>query len=195
MRWNKPHVLMDTLSVITVLAGLAAILAAASVLLANRRREKRCEAQETTVTKAAREYLAHHQIHGHLCATILPDGSMVLLVETPPHKKLRFSYIIEQPIKHFIRVHTGIEVARIFWRFPLPLKPSQALEVHYADAAAKQGNAREASVTETVPAPDTDDDDNYFQHRTYQIEEVSWENFSSILGNETPAQAPKPKKK
>lgn len=191
---------MDMLSVIAMAVAVAAILAAASVLLAGKRREKRCAAQEAAVAKAAQEYLARYQIRCRMRATTLPDDSMVLLVETPPHKKLRFSYIIEQPIRRFIRVHTGIEVARIFWRFPLPPKSSQVPEVRYADPETMPGDAVEAPAAEAASAPsaavlDTDDDDNYFQHRSYQIEEVSWEDFSTLSGSEAPAPLPEPEKK
>lgn len=190
---------MDMLSVIAMAVAVAAILAAASVLLAGKRREKRCAAQEAAVAKAAQEYLARYQIRCRMRATTLPDDSMVLLVETPPHKKLRFSYIIEQPIRRFIRVHTGIEVARIFWRFPLPPKSSQVPEVRYADPETMPGDALEAPAAEaassSAAALDTDDDDNYFQHRSYQIEEVSWEDFSTLSGSEAPAPLPEPEKK
>lgn len=184
---------MSAFFVIAVAVALAAMLAALSALLATMRREKRREAKEALAAKTAQDYFARYRIRCHIRAATLPDDSIVLLVETLPHKKLRFSYIIEQPIKHFIRVHTGIEVARIFWRFPLAPQPSQVAEVHYADPATAPRDTTEAVLAEISTTPD--DDDDYFQHRSYQIEEVNWQDFSTISGSESPVPVPEPEKK
>lgn len=180
---------MDPLSIVITGVALAAMLGAVGVLFINRRQDKRREASEEKVAKAAQEYFARFDIRARTIGSQLPDDSMVLMIETPPHKKLRFSYIIEPPIKNYIRVQTGIDVARIFWRFPIPNKKTKAPDVQYADPdtiqldpSPAQPVAEQASAT---PAPktveiDVDSDDYFHQHQTYHIEEVSWENFSTV---------------
>ena len=192
---------MTVLAVAVLVIALIGMTATGVVLFAYTRRAKRREAQESAVAKAAHDYLARYKIRSRLIAATLPDDSMVLMVETPPHKKLRFSYIIEQPIKNFIRLHTGVEVARIFWRFPLPPKPSQTPEIQYADPSTIQADAEGESTTDVTPAPASppsefeDDEDEYFQHRSYHIEEVSWEDFSTVSGGDAPEQLSEPVKK
>lgn len=180
---------MDPLSIIVSGVALAAMLGAIGVLFINRRQDKRRETSEEAVGKAAQEYFARFQIRARTIGSRLPDDSMVLMVETPPHKKLRFSYIIEPPIKNYIRVQTGIDVARIFWRFPIPGKTTKAPDVQYADPdtiqldpTQAQPAAENSSATPAVKPVeiDVESDDYFHQHQTYHIEEVSWENFSTV---------------
>lgn len=192
---------MNALTIILMGAALAAMIGVVGVLLINRRQDKRRGAAEDAVAKAAKDYFARFQIRCRTIGALLPDDSMALMVETPPQKKLRFSYIIEPPIKNFIRVQTGIEVARIFWRFPIPPKQTSAPEVKYADASTLQldsvqssANSNAAPPSQLKEAEDLETDDYFHQHQTYHIEEVSWENFSTVT--QSPAEAstadPKP---
>jgi len=176
---------MNLLSIILIGIAVAAMLGAVGVLLINRRQDKQRGLAEDAVAKAAQDYFARFQIRARTIGAQLSDDSVVLMVETPPHKKLRFSYIIEPPIKNFIRVQTGIEVTRIFWRFPIPLKKTQAPEVNYADADTVQLNTEDAkpsAVQKITPAQaaEIETDDYFHQHQTYHIEEVSWEDFSTV---------------
>jgi len=188
---------MNLLSIILIGLALAAMLGTVGVLLINRRQDKQRGIAEDAVAKAAQDYFARFQIRARTIGAQLSDDSVVLMVETPPHKKLRFSYIIEPPIKNFIRVQTGIEVSRIFWRFPIPHKKNSAAEVNYADADTIQLNTENAepSIAQNSAAPTPSDEtemDEYFhQHQTYHIEEVSWENFSTVT--QSPAGAPSDK--
>ncbi|MBI5752184.1 MAG: hypothetical protein HZA59_08590 [Hydrogenophilales bacterium] len=192
---------MNPLSIIVMGVALAAMIGAVGVLLINRRQDKRRGAAEDAVAKAAQDYFARFQIRARTIGALLPDDSMVLMVETPPHKKLRFSYIIEPPIKNFIRVQTGIEVARIFWRFPIPPKKTSAPEVKYADPDTLQLDSEQTQPTgdETASLPplpmeaEMETDDYFRQHQSYHIEEVSWEDFSSITQSPAEASTAEPK--
>ena len=182
---------MDPLSIVVTGVALAAMLGAVGMLVINRRQDKRRGVAEETVAKAAQDYFARFQIHARTIGSLLPDDSMVLMVETPPHKKLRFSYIIEPPIKNFIHVTTGIQVARIFWRFPIPTQKTNAPDVKYVDMDADT-IPLDLAPTPPVQAPvasavetDVETDDYFYQHQTYHIEEVSWEDFSTVT--QTPA--------
>ena len=192
---------MILLAVAVLVIALIGMVATGIVLFAHTRRDKRRAAQEIAVAKSAHDYLARYKIRSRILATTLPDDSMALMVETPPHKKLRFSYIIEQPIKNFIRLHTGVEVARIFWRFPIPSKPNQAPEVQYVDPStipvdAGGENTPVVAPAQASPPPESaDDEDEYFQHQSYHIEEVSWEDFSTLSGGDAPDYVSEPVKK
>ena len=192
---------MTVLAVAVLVIALSGMLATGIMLFAHRRRDKRREAQEIAVAKAAHEYLTRYKLRGHTIAATLPDESIALMVETPPHKKLRFSYIIEKPIKNFIRLHTGVEVARIFWRFPLPPKPNQTPEIQYADPATipldveGEGTMVVTPAGASLPAESEEDEDDYFQHQFYHIEEVSWNDFSTVSGGDVPEQISEPVKK
>lgn len=190
---------LNPMSIVIAGVALAAMIGAVGILLINRYQDKRRDKAEEAVAKAAHDYFARFQIRARTIGTQLADDSMVLMVETPPHKKLRFSYIIEPPIKNFIRVQTGIEVARIFWRFPIPARETRTPEVKYADPdtlqlepAQAQPSAADPGVVSPQPL-DTESDDYFHQHQTYHIEEVSWEDFSTVTQNPSAASATAPK--
>ena len=173
---------------------LLALIAVLGLRMLQVKREKQRTAQENAVAKAAHDYLSRFKVRARIVAMLLPDDKMVLLIETPPQKRLRFSYIIEQPIKNYVRVHTGVDLGRIFWRFPIPPKASKAADVHYVDPttiskpSASAKHVAPAPIAEAAPAPSAkdfvaEDDDEYFRQDSYRIEEVSWEDFSTISGN------------
>ena len=84
---------MNLLSIILIGLALAAMLGTVGVLLINRRQDKQRGIAEDAVAKAAQDYFARFQIRARTIGAQLSDDSVVLMVETPPHKKLRFSYI------------------------------------------------------------------------------------------------------
>jgi len=182
---------MDYRLAIAIAVAASAIIVALGMGLVNYLRDKRQADREDSVAKAAQEYLSRFEIRARIVAVTLPDNRMVLMVETPPHKKLRFSYIIEQPIKHFILKQTQIDVDRMFWRFPMPAKGA-ATEVQYGGPttqvlpAATMPATPMAAPRETANAAaavDGDGEDDYFKQHSYQIEEVSWKDFTSIAGS------------
>lgn len=153
-------------------------------MLATFLREKRRAEQENAVVKAAHEYFSRFEIRARIVASTFPNKRIVLMVETPPHKKLRFSAIIEQPIKQFIWKQTEIEIDRMFWRFPMLPKNTQAPDVQYRGPTsiiqtphATPASALENSAPQAAPH---DEEDEYFHGQSYQIEEVSWEDFSTV---------------
>ena len=181
---------MSILATLVLVIAVTMALVAASVVFSTLWRDKRRAQRENKVALAAQEYLARFEVHARIVAVTLPDKSIVLMVETPPHKKLRFSYIIEQPIKHFVLKQTQVEIARLFWRFPLPPKNSQAADVQYGCPTTQILSEPQAVATPASPAtppgvaPETteakEDEDEYFQRQAYQIEEVSWEDYSKL---------------
>lgn len=177
---------MNALLIIAIVVAVAAVIAALGMALANYLRDKRQAEREDDVAKAAQEYLSRFEIKARIVAVTLPGNRTVLMVETPPHKKLRFSYIIEQPIKQFVLKQTQVEVDRMFWRFPMPAKDA-ATQVQYGCPttqvmpAPQTGAGRADAPSDKTPAAATvDEEDEYFLRHSYQIEEVSWEDFSTV---------------
>ncbi len=176
---------MDIYAVISIAVAITVVIATASLVMPPIMRDKRRVARADLAVKAAHEYLARFEIRARIVASTLADNRIVLMIETPPHKKLRFSFIIEQPIKQFVLKQVGVEVDRLFWRFPLEPKNTQVPDVKYGEpgpmktvqTATAQAAAPQASVSQ---AANHDEEDEYFQGRSYHIEEVSWEDFSSV---------------
>ena len=177
---------MTNFLVVAIAVAVTAFLAATSMLLVSSfLRDKRRAQREDAVSNAAQVYLASFDIRARIVAVTLPDQRIALMVETPPHKKLRFSHIIEQPIKHFVFKQTQIEVDRLFWRFPMPAKNAQGPEVQYGVTTTAvmpdiiPSSLPEPQKTYEANSPQ-DDEDDYFKRQAYQIEEVSWEDYSAV---------------
>lgn len=175
---------MNNLLVVAVAAAFTAFLAAAGLIISNWWRDKRRAQREDTVAKAAQSYLARFDVHAQIVAITLADLRIALMVETPPHKKLRFSHIIEQPIKQFVFSQTQIEIDRLFWRFPIPDKNTLTPEVQYGATTTPvipiTPSAHTETATPAAKSAQEEDDDDYFKRQAYKIEEVSWEDFSAL---------------
>lgn len=179
---------MNTALLIVIVVAVVAVLAAGWMVLSMQRRDQKRATREELVAKMAQEYLSRFEIRAQIVATTLGNGKIALMIETKPHKKLRFSCIIEHPIKQFIHKQTNIEVDRIFWRFPMADKKTQVPEVQYGIPTTVMlpvGQPAPAVALSSTPvttkaAPAEEEEDEYFQGQSYHIEEVSWNDFTTI---------------
>ena len=177
---------MSSQLIIAIAVAVTAVVAAVAMALTTYFREKRQADREDAVAKAAQEYLSRFEIPARIVAASLANNCIVLMVEAPPHKKLRFSIIIEQPIKQFVLKQTGVDVDRMFWRFPMPAKNSQASDVKYGEPSTIIPSSQAVITPASTPSESEsqaitqDHEDDYFQSRSYQIEEISWEDFSTV---------------
>jgi hypothetical protein len=195
--------------VLILITLLCVILTSAAVgyLVYQSLREKKRFQDEAKSAEAARKYLEKFGINCRIFATRTAQG-IVLLVETEPHKKLRFSYIIEQPMRKFVSETAGVWVQSIFWRFRVNPKQLTVPEVQYGEPASKGGSvtgsnvepgAEMPSVPEVKPEMDAHEaieSDDYFQtSRQILLEEASWDDFTDLLQTEQPSEKPDQKNK
>jgi len=177
---------MNSAILIAIVIAVLAVLGAGGSILAVQRRDQKRASREALVAKMAQEYLSRFEIRAKIVATTLGNGKIALMIETPPHKKLRFSYIIEQPIRQFIQKQTNIEVDRLFWRFPMADKKTKVPDVQYGIPTTvmlppEQTMPAVKPVPTAAPAAAVvEEEDEYFQGQSYHIEEVSWNDFSTI---------------
>lgn len=189
---------MSLLAVVALGIAVAAVAAAVLNFVLTTRRDRKREARESAVARAAHEYLGKHGISSRTIGAVLADGSMALMIETAPHKKLRFSYVIEPSIKTYVQKMAGIEPQWVFWRFPIDEAEAKVPEVRYgeptlAPASETASPAATPVATPDVPAPAVSGDglDDYLHHhRSYHIEEVSWNDFNdTVSSTDTPKPA------
>lgn len=174
--------------------GLAALAAAAWLWFAQRGSQARRRRMEQEAAATALEYLTKFGVRCATAAIAVTERKLAVLIETEPQKKLRFSYIIEQPLRDYVNKVTGLDVRWVYWRFPVPRKEQRVPEVRYpaADTIAMVDNrhvlpppATPTDVAGTA-APEAESDE-YFHDQAYQIEEVDWEQFNTQSGQAQPA--------
>lgn len=181
---------MNALAIVAVAIAALAVAAAVVSFAATARRESRREAVEQAIARAGHEYLAKHGISCRAIGVVLADGSATLLIEAAPHKKLRFSFVIEPSIKSYVKKMAGIEPHFIFWRFPIDEaqgKPARRGERGaQAEASSTEATQPDASPAATRALTSTGSDglDDYLHpHRSYHIEEVSWNDFNNTISD------------
>jgi hypothetical protein len=188
---------MLILGVALSILGIAAMAGAGWLWLGDRKRAGQKQQIEQAVAKAALEYLTRFGVRCGTAAIAVSEKKIALLVETEPQKKLRFSYIIEQPLKDFVQRTTGLSVRWVYWRFPVSQKPSTIPEIKYreADTLTVMDNRDELPpvAEETATGQGEVDIDEYFQEQAYQIEEVGWEQYDTTSGQPAKAHASDPK--
>jgi hypothetical protein len=179
---------MLILGIVLTCLGLAALAAGAWLFGAERRRQAQRKQTEQQAATAALEYLTKFGVRCATAAIAVSGRKLAILIETEPQKKLRFSYIIEQPLRDYVNKATGLNVRWVYWRFPVPQKQQEVPDVKYAapDTIAMINNRDilpppEAPAGEKSAAADAEIDE-YFQEHSYQIEEVDWEQFNTVSG-------------
>ena len=173
---------MLTIGIALALFGVAAMAAALWLYSSESRRLVQRRKTEQQAAKAALEYLTQFGVRCATAAIGVGDGKLVILIETEPQKKLRFSYIIEQPLRDYVNKVTGLNVRSVYWRFPVAQK-QQVPEVRYpaSDTITMVDNrdVLPAEPAVVAAAEGESGGDDYFQEHAYQIEEVGWENFDT----------------
>ena len=94
----------------------------------------------------------------------------VAIIDSEPQKRFRYSHIVEISLHNHVAKALGIELERVYWRFPIM--------------------ARQLSGTEETIAPIETKDDYLSEglsqikgHPGYAISEGSWEQFSAAREN------------
>jgi len=167
--------------------GLAALAATVWLYATERRRQLGRKQAEQQAAAVALEYLTKFGVRCATAAIAVSEHKLAILIETEPQKKLRFSYIIEQPLRDYVNKATGLNVRWVYWRFPVPQKQRRVPEVKYAapDTIAMIDNRDVLPLQSEGPEGDTPaaaeaEIDEYFQEHDYQIEEVGWDQFDTV---------------
>lgn len=128
------------------------------------------------------------------CTRLESSGAFIAVVESEPMKRFRLSHIIEMTLREHVRRTCGLELDKIYWRFPI--KDATPAAVAAAAAAATSGAAAGAVVAngEEPKQPDEPTDDyineglEHYRHIPKpEVTELPWETFeemSTTIGRE-----------
>ncbi len=143
-----------------VLTAVAAILAYAGVL---RYRHRRLARRNQDIAARVVGYFRQCGLEVTAqCFDIFGGRRFVVVVESPPIKRFRYSHIIESSLIQHLRTAAGAEVDKIYWRFPL----------------AGQGGPEDPYFAEGQSLLDK-------THEGYRVEEATWESYQSSRATET----------
>jgi hypothetical protein len=103
---------------LAVVTGIVLALLVYTGILRYRRRQ--LDRRAETAARLIAEYFREHQQEVTArCFPILGGQRFVAVVESPPVKRFRYSHIVESSLIQHLLKTAGIEVDKVYWRFPL----------------------------------------------------------------------------
>lgn len=157
---------MSTVTLAIVLILIVAALASAHVL-AGSRGQRKALANARRIAVAVEEYFAHSGAQvGAQCLPI--HGRYLVLIESEPLKRFRYSNIVEASLIGHVEKTLGLQVDRVFWRFPLPVGAAAAQDT----ADIKPAAGEDEYVAQGLRAAKTSPE--------YHVAEDSWEQFEKV---------------
>ncbi|MBS3917216.1 MAG: hypothetical protein KGZ31_05935 [Sulfuritalea sp.] len=106
----------------TLTIGLILLVAAvaSAYLHAGQRKQRQAIANTRRIAHAVKEYFARSSVE--VSAQCLhTNGCFLILVESEPLKRFRYSHIVEASLISHVEKALGLHADRVFWRFPLPV--------------------------------------------------------------------------
>lgn len=101
----------------------------------------------------------------------LQDG-FTAVVESEPMKRFRLSHIIEMTLREHVRKSCGLELSKVYWRFPV----KQAVATAAASAADADQKKPDASSDDYI----NEGLENYRYIPKPEVEELPWEHFEQV---------------
>jgi hypothetical protein len=140
----------------------------------------------TLLNAAIRDYFRHGGVEVEVASTRLgKEGSFIAFVESEPMKRFRLSHIIEIALREHLAKTCKINLAKIYWRFPLK---EMAASVAAAETGKQSGKDADTYINEGLV--------HYRDLPKGDVQEISWEKFeesaamNSLINAESSEAAP-----
>jgi type II secretory pathway pseudopilin PulG len=169
-----------TLTLLAVLAAL--IIGILAYLRAAKAKAQRAKRDAALIRSTIIDYFRRSGVAVSADAACFDDsGRYTAIVESEPMKRFRLSHIIEMTLREHVRKSSGLELEKIYWRFPIK-EATQAVAVN----APRDGEAKpETGAQEQVEEVPTDDYineglENYRHIPKPEVTELPWETFEQM---------------
>lgn len=148
------------------------IIAILAYVLLLKQRTRRQERNTRAVSSAIVEYFRADGIEVTVEAVPRPGGkSYIAFVESEPMKRFRYSHIIEITLRMHVQHECGgVDLERVFWRFPIHGKGQEAEDA-----------VREMEMTDREQDEYLREGLDLKKQKGYDISESSWEEFQKTL--------------
>jgi len=155
------------------------------------KRRRRTAAVRATII----EYFRRSGVTVSADCVLTEDGRYTALVESEPMKRFRLSHIIEMTLREHIRKASGIELDKIYWRFPV----KEAIQAAATPAAAAAESAKAAPETASGKQEQPDElSDEYIneglEHYRHipkpEVDELPWEAFEEVATSQQRKEPP-----
>lgn len=168
-----------TLTLVAVLAAL--IIGILAYLSAAKAKASRARRHATLIRNTIIDYFRRSGVEVSADATSFDNsGRYTAIVESEPMKRFRLSHIIEMTLREHVRKSCGLELDKIYWRFPIK-DATQAVTVP-RDGEAKPAENGAAEQKQEEPADDYINEglENYRHIPKPEVTELPWETFEQM---------------
>lgn len=161
--------------ILALMALLAAlIIGIVAYAVSARTRAARHVRNAASICAAIIEYFRRSGVQVSAECTILePGGRYTVMLESEPMKRFRLSHIIEMTVREHVRKTCGVEVDKMFWRFPIREAAQDA-----------DGRAPEKKAEETSDEYINEGLEHYRHIPRPEVTEVPWESFEQVASTE-----------
>ncbi len=169
---------MNTAALAIGLVLLIAAVASAYVH-AGQRKQRKAIADTRRIAHAVKEYFARSSAEvSAQCIHI--HGRFLILLESEPLKRFRYSHIVEASLISHVEKGLGLHVDHVFWRFPLPVGPSSTHDKANIKPASREDDCIIQGIREAKTNPG------------YHVAEDSWDQFEKAQQGDAVAQPSTP---
>jgi hypothetical protein len=120
------------------------------------------------------------------CMSFDGNRRFTVVVESEPMKRFRLSHIIEMTLREHIRKNCGLELDKIYWRFPIKEAARSSAVPGVIDGAPDAPDAPEAANVAARKADESPDEyineglEHYRHIPKPEVTELSWESFEAV---------------
>lgn len=164
-------------AILALLILLALVVIGVAAYALKARQRGRRELQSINAIRAAiLDYFRRSGVEVAVGCARLPGGSgFTAVVESEPMKRFRLSHIIEMTLREHVRKTCGLELDKVYWRFPVK-------QVAEAAGAVKAGAAGDKKVDEFSDEYINEGLEHYRHIPKPEVEELPWEQFEQVTG-------------
>lgn len=155
---------LDSLSTYIVIVDILVLLCYVLYLF---HKNRVLEQSIKNITDFITEYFTHTGVNVLVtCFKLEGYKRFVILVESQPLKRFRYSNVLETNLISHIYQKTGNTVEKIYWRFPVQVQKEELVVEAHGEALADDGYFVDIHATEDAAS-------------SYNVSEASWDEFKS----------------
>jgi hypothetical protein len=145
-----------------------------------KRKASRIGRDATVIRNAIIDYFRRSGVAVTADCTTLDRGQYIVVIESEPMKRFRLSHIIEMTLREHVRRTCGLELDKIYWRFPIKEATQAAAASPDAGGQTSGNGAEEKKAEETSDEYINEGLENYRHIPKPEVTELSWESFEQI---------------
>ncbi|MDB5772647.1 MAG: hypothetical protein JWM42_3021 [Burkholderia sp.] len=154
---------IDVICLIFLVLVVANVIGVTATVLRIKFIARRDERERAAITKAIGDYFRKSGVGVAVeCARMPRTGRFTVGIESEPMKRFRLSHIIESTVREHVRKTCGLEVEKVYWRFPI----KEAVQ------AATPGDSADEYINEGL--------EHYRHVPQPEVTELPWEHFEKM---------------